>query len=190
MSAVSSPAVIFSALPMRSEKPRAQLPPEPRKLVVCNVSIERISPLSRSASLRSFSFYASKWPFGLTTCGRRAKLPRPQKLSGSLANFDLITVHQTIISSGQTGELEVLNAHNERMATFFFQGGALRSGQFQQLTGEEAFWQLFLSDDIPGSFSFASGSNRLPSACNRSKSINLPTTCSLWPCAIAMSFTT
>jgi CRP-like cAMP-binding protein len=81
----------------------------------------------------------------------------PQKLSGSLANFDLITVHQTIISSGQTGELEVLNAHNERMATFFFQGGALRSGQFQQLTGEEAFWQLFLSDDIPGSFSFASG---------------------------------
>jgi hypothetical protein len=81
----------------------------------------------------------------------------PQKLSGSLANFDLITVHQTIISSGQTGELEVLNAHNERMAAFFFQGGALRSGQFQQLTGEEAFWQLFLSDDIPGSFSFASG---------------------------------
>ncbi len=80
-----------------------------------------------------------------------------QKLSGSLANFDLITVHQTIISSGQTGELEVLNEHNERIATFYFQGGALRSGQFQQLTGEEAFWQLFLSDDIPGSFSFASG---------------------------------
>src|SRR5438046_10616512 len=61
-----------------------------------------------------------------------------------------------MISSGQTGELEVLNDHNERMATFFFQSGALRSGQFQQLTGEEAFWQLFLSDDIPGSFSFAS----------------------------------
>jgi len=81
----------------------------------------------------------------------------PQKLSGSLANFDLITVNQTIISSGQTGELEVLNEHNERLATFYFQGGALRSGQFQQLTGEEAFWQLFLSDDIPGSFSFASG---------------------------------
>jgi len=89
---------------------------------------------------------------------RAGKSPAgPQKLSGSLANFDLITVHQTIISSGQTGELEVLNDHNERMATFFFQSGALRSGQFQQLTGEEAFWQLFLSDDIPGSFSFASG---------------------------------
>src|SRR5207249_487529 len=69
-----------------------------------------------------------------------------QKLSGSLANVDLITVHQTIISSGPTGELEVLNEHNERIATFYFQGGALRSGQFQQLTGEEAFWQLFLSD--------------------------------------------
>jgi hypothetical protein len=81
----------------------------------------------------------------------------PQKLSGSLANFDLVTVQQTIISSGQTGELEVLNEHNERIATFYFQGGALRSGQFQQLTGEEAFWQLFLSDDVPGSFSFASG---------------------------------
>src|SRR5438477_11276833 len=89
---------------------------------------------------------------------RAGKSPAgPQKLSVSLANFDLITVHQTIISSGQTGELEVLNDHNERMATFFFQSGVIRSGQFQQLIGEEAFWQLFLSVDIQVSLFFDYG---------------------------------
>lgn len=80
-----------------------------------------------------------------------------QQLSGSLANFDLVTVHQTIISSGQTGELCVLNDVGERLATFYFEDGSPRSGQFQHLTGEEAFWQLFLCDDIPGTFSFSSG---------------------------------
>lgn len=80
-----------------------------------------------------------------------------RQLSGSLANFDLVTVHQTIISSGQTGELCVLSEHNERLATFYFEHGAPRSGQFHHLTGSEAFWQLFLSDDIPGTFSFTSG---------------------------------
>jgi CRP-like cAMP-binding protein len=80
-----------------------------------------------------------------------------KQLSGSLANFDLVTVHQTIISSGQTGELCVLNEGGERLASFYFEHGAPRSGQFHHLTGAEAFWQLFLSDDIPGTFSFTSG---------------------------------
>jgi CRP-like cAMP-binding protein len=82
-----------------------------------------------------------------------------KQLSGSLANFDLVTVHQTIISSGQTGELCVSNEHGERLATFYFEHGAPRSGQFHHLTGVEAFWQLFLSDDIPGTFSFSSGAH-------------------------------
>jgi CRP-like cAMP-binding protein len=80
-----------------------------------------------------------------------------KQLSGSLANFDLVTVHQTIISSGQTGELCLLSERNERLATFYFEHGAPRSGQFRHLTGTEAFWQLFLSDNIPGTFSFTSG---------------------------------
>jgi CRP-like cAMP-binding protein len=80
-----------------------------------------------------------------------------KQLSGSLANFDLVTVHQTIISSGQTGELCLLSERNERLATFYFENGAPRSGQFHHLTGTEAFWQLFLSDNIPGTFSFTSG---------------------------------
>jgi CRP-like cAMP-binding protein len=80
-----------------------------------------------------------------------------KQLSGSLANFDLVTVHQTIISSGQTGELCVLSERGERLATFYFEQGAPRSGQFRHLTGAEAFWQLFLADDLPGTFSFTSG---------------------------------
>ncbi|MDQ2868720.1 MAG: cyclic nucleotide-binding domain-containing protein [Verrucomicrobiota bacterium] len=79
------------------------------------------------------------------------------QLSGDLASFDLVTVHQTLISSGQTGELTVLSDAGERLATFYFEEGSPRSGQFQHLTGEEAFWQLFLCEQIPGTFSFRSG---------------------------------
>jgi CRP-like cAMP-binding protein len=93
-----------------------------------------------------------------------------KQLSGSLENFDLVTVHQTIISSGQTGELSLLNEHGERVAAFYFEHGAPRSGEFHHLTGAEAFWQLFLSDEIPGTFSFTSGT-RPASDCARSAGI-------------------
>jgi CRP-like cAMP-binding protein len=106
----------------------------------------------------------SFFPFLCEKMASRLQQPDPGKrvsvckqLSGSLANFDLVTVHQTIISSGQTGELSVLSEHGERLATFYFEHGAPRSGQFHHLTGPEAFWQLFLVDDIPGTFSFTSG---------------------------------
>jgi CRP-like cAMP-binding protein len=95
-----------------------------------------------------------------------------KQLSGSLANFDLVTVHQTIISSGQTGELCVSSENGERLATFYFEHGAPRSGQFDHLTGVEAFWQLFLSDDIPGTFSFSSGARAI--ACLDSAKIDQP----------------
>src|SRR5438067_11865064 len=90
-----------------------------------------------------------------------AKAAAYQHLTGSLANFDLVTVHQTIISSGQSGELRVLNENGERLATFYFQEGERRSGQLQHLTGEEAFWQLFLCDEIPGTFSFSSAARAI-----------------------------
>jgi CRP-like cAMP-binding protein len=78
------------------------------------------------------------------------------ELSGSLANFDLATIYQTILSSMQTGELSVLDDSGQRVAAFFFKQGRAHSGQFQHLTGEEAFWQLFLSESLAGTFSFSS----------------------------------
>lgn len=94
-----------------------------------------------------------------------------QQLRGDLANFDLITIHQTIISSGQTGELCLLNENGERIATFAFRDGAPCSGQFQHLTGEEAFWQLFQCDSIPGTFSFTTGAKPI-TECIQSAEIN------------------
>ena len=77
------------------------------------------------------------------------------ELSGNLSNFDLVTIYQTIVSSMQTGELSVLDDSAQRVAAFFFKKGRPHSGQFQHLTGEEAFWQLFLSESLAGSFSFS-----------------------------------
>lgn len=79
------------------------------------------------------------------------------ELSGSLANFDLITIYQTIANSSQTGELRISNANAELISAFFFEKGQPRCGQFEHLTGEEAFWQLFVSEELAGTFSFSAG---------------------------------
>jgi CRP-like cAMP-binding protein len=77
------------------------------------------------------------------------------ELKGSLANFDIVTVYQTIIHSMQTGLLTVADEEGETISTFYFQKGTPRWGRFQHLSGEEAFWQLFLHEHRSGTFSFS-----------------------------------
>ncbi len=79
------------------------------------------------------------------------------ELSGRISNFDLPTIHQTIMSSGQTGELSIKDEDAETIGAFYFEAGRLCAAQFQHLTGEEAFWQLFLSDKLSGTFTFSAG---------------------------------
>ncbi|MEY2563806.1 MAG: hypothetical protein QOH88_1999 [Verrucomicrobiota bacterium] len=79
------------------------------------------------------------------------------ELSGSLSNFDLVTIYQTIANSAQTGQLRICNEKSDLISAFFFERGQPRRGQFEHLTGEEAFWQLFLSQELSGTFSFSSG---------------------------------
>jgi CRP-like cAMP-binding protein len=80
------------------------------------------------------------------------------ELSGNLANFDLITVYQTIVNSSQTGQLRISNPNSELVSSFFFEQGQPRGGQFEHLTGEEAFWQLFVNEHLVGTFSFSTDS--------------------------------
>jgi CRP-like cAMP-binding protein len=77
------------------------------------------------------------------------------ELAGNLSNFDLITVYQTIANSSQTGQLRISNADGELISAFFFEQGQPRCGQFGHLTGEEAFWQLFVNEQLTGTFTFA-----------------------------------
>jgi CRP-like cAMP-binding protein len=83
------------------------------------------------------------------------------ELSGSISNFDLTTIHQTIMSSGQTGELAIKHENGEVLGAFYFENGRPATAQFQHLTGDEAFWQLFLTDQLAGTFSFAAGERAL-----------------------------
>lgn len=79
------------------------------------------------------------------------------ELSGNLANFDLITVYQTIANSSQTGQLRISTPNGELMSALFFEQGQPRCGQFEHLTGEEAFWQLFVNEHLAGTFTFSTG---------------------------------
>lgn len=79
------------------------------------------------------------------------------ELTGSLTKFDLVAIFQTITHSSQTGELSILSENGETIAAFYFESGQPLGGRFRHLSGEEAFWQLFLADDLHGTFSFASG---------------------------------
>lgn len=83
------------------------------------------------------------------------------ELSGRISNFDLTTIHQTIMSSGQTGKLSIRDQAGETIGAFYFETGRLCAGQFQHLTGEEAFWQLFQVEKFPGTFSFSVGDQPL-----------------------------
>jgi CRP-like cAMP-binding protein len=83
------------------------------------------------------------------------------ELSGSISAFDLTTIHQTVVNSGQTGELQIKDENAETIGAFFFKAGRLSAGQFRHLTGEEAFWQLFLIDSLAGTFSFSAAEKPL-----------------------------
>ena len=83
------------------------------------------------------------------------------ELSGSLSNFDLVTIYQTIANSAQTGQLRIANEKSELISAFFFENGQPVSGQFEHLTGEEAFWQLFVNETLSGTFSFSTGERTL-----------------------------
>jgi CRP-like cAMP-binding protein len=78
-------------------------------------------------------------------------------LSGRISHFDLTTVHQTIANSGQTGELRIKDELADTIGAFYFEAGRPAAGQFEHLTGEEAFWQLFLHETLAGTFSFSVG---------------------------------
>ena len=78
-----------------------------------------------------------------------------RELSGSLSNFDLVTIYQMIVNSSQTGELRISNEKSELISALFFEKGQPRCSQFEHLSGEEAFWQLFLSHSLAYTFSFS-----------------------------------
>jgi CRP-like cAMP-binding protein len=77
------------------------------------------------------------------------------ELTGSLSNFDIVTVYQTIQQSCQSGLLTIADDDGATMSEFYFEKGAPRWGRFEHLVGEEAFWQLFLDDQLAASFSFS-----------------------------------
>jgi CRP-like cAMP-binding protein len=79
------------------------------------------------------------------------------ELSGSLSNFDLVTIYQTILNSCQTGELRITNDESKAIANCYFKNGQPYHCRFEHLNGEEAIAQLFLSASLPGTFSFFSG---------------------------------
>jgi CRP-like cAMP-binding protein len=83
------------------------------------------------------------------------------ELSGRISTFDLTTIHQTVVNSGQTGELSIKDEQAERIGAFYFESGRLSAGQFQHLTGDEAFWQLFQIESLSGTFSFSAGEKSL-----------------------------
>jgi hypothetical protein len=83
------------------------------------------------------------------------------ELTGCISTFDLTTIHQTLVNSGQTGELQIKDESAETIGAFYFETGRLAAGQFQHLTGIEAFWQLFLIETLSGTFSFSAAEKPL-----------------------------
>jgi CRP-like cAMP-binding protein len=103
-----------------------------------------------------FFFLAEKLTNRLYQAKELARSPNSfLELTGSLSNFDVVTVYQTIIQSMQTGLLSIADEEGETISTFYFEKGTPRWGRFEHLSGEEAFWQLFLHEHRSGTFFFS-----------------------------------
>jgi len=75
-------------------------------------------------------------------------------LAGKLEHFDLLVIFYTIISSAQTGELELHNSDNEIIGSFFYTEGKLAHARFLHLVGLEAIWQAVVQPPTAGTFIF------------------------------------
>lgn len=147
---------IFGDCEALSDLPRTHMMRTREKVSLQRIQSKNFAELARRVP--SFFRYLSEQLASRLLQKHEASLSKSHciELSGNLSNFDLVTIYQTIFSSMQTGELCVLDESQQRVATFFFERGRPQSGQFQHLTGEEAFWQLFLSESLAGTFSFSS----------------------------------
>jgi CRP-like cAMP-binding protein len=76
-------------------------------------------------------------------------------LAGKLEHFDLLVIFYTIISTGRTGELELHNADNEVIGSFFFREGHLEHARILHLTGLEAIWEGVVQPITAGTFMFS-----------------------------------
>lgn len=65
-----------------------------------------------------------------------------KELQGSLRYFDLATVIQTLITSGQSGKM-ALNTTGQTLGELVFQSGNIFQARFSHRTGDEAIHQLF-----------------------------------------------
>lgn len=102
-----------------------------------------------------FSFLCSKLAHHLFQAREIGKSQHDSgQLMGSLANFDVVTIYQTVVQSMQTGLLTIADENGESICEFFFDKGLPRKGRFEHLHGEEAFWQLFQTR-LGGTFAFS-----------------------------------
>jgi CRP-like cAMP-binding protein len=103
-----------------------------------------------------FLFLSEKLAHRLFQAKELARSPQNAlELTGSLANFDVVTIYQTIIQSQQTGLLMIADDEDVTLSEFYFEKGVPLWGRFDHLTGEEAFWQLFLHEQLAGTFTFS-----------------------------------
>jgi CRP-like cAMP-binding protein len=103
-----------------------------------------------------FLFLSEKLASRLFQAKELARSPNNSlELTGNLANFDVVTIYQTIIQSSQTGLLTIADDDDITISEFYFEKGTPRWGRFEHLTGEEAFWQLFLLEQLAGTFAFS-----------------------------------
>ena len=75
-------------------------------------------------------------------------------LTGNLQHFDLLTIFQAITGTGRHGELQLHNASNEVIGSFFFRQGRAEHARFVHLSGIEAVWEGFLQSATDGTFTF------------------------------------
>jgi CRP-like cAMP-binding protein len=81
--------------------------------------------------------------------------PEGIKLGGRLDHFDLPTILQTVVDSGASGVLEVLDSKREIFGSIFTEDRRIGPMLCGSLAGAEAFFEILVTPPESGSFTFS-----------------------------------
>lgn len=147
------PGEVLGELALLTGSPRSATARCPERAVL--FCLEKAVFLDLMASLPAFSrnlclVLAKR----LETTTSRVPRGTVKQLQGNLRFFDLATVIQTLIGSGQTGNLLVTQqGGKQRIADLLFFKGNIARAKVKHLSGDDAIFQLF-QIPLEGEFSF------------------------------------
>lgn len=107
---------------------------------------------SRAFAMQYLQNLARRLEGGFANLGGRTNT----RLGGKLDHFDLATILQTVVDSGGSGVLEVLDSKEGRFGSIYVEDRLIGPMRCGNLAGPQAFFEILVTPPARGTFTFSS----------------------------------